>query len=74
MTSPIDTDRSLNVAGKPVQFFAADDIARMFDVSKDLVFKWIRGNELASFRVGHTVRVSEQSLADFIEKNENQKK
>ena len=42
-------------------------LAELFDVVEDTVWRWIREGQLPAIHIGRNVRVSERDLAAFIE-------
>ena len=50
-------------------FLRAKDISEILKISKALTYRLIAEGQIASVRFGRTVRVSEESLNEFIERN-----
>jgi excisionase family DNA binding protein len=59
INSLIEHDRLLN----------ADDVAKLFKISKSMAYKLIREGEIPAIKLGRLVRVRRSDLAAFINDN-----
>ncbi|MEN3039821.1 MAG: helix-turn-helix domain-containing protein, partial [Candidatus Kryptonium sp.] len=50
-----------------MKLYKISEVAKLFNVSKMTVKKWIKEGKLRVVRIGNVVRVEEKDLFDFIE-------
>lgn len=51
------------------KWYKCDEVARLFNVKKATVWRWIRTGKLEAFSTGKIYRVSEKHLKDFDRRN-----
>ena len=51
------------------QFYTAEDIAEILNVSKRTVFRYVRSNMLIAHKFGRATRIADSDLRDFIERS-----
>ena len=59
----------MNTRKKPQRLFKVGEVADQADVCIRTVYRWIDRGELKVHRFGRTVRVSEEDLASFLNRN-----
>jgi len=51
-------------------YFRPDELARLFDVSRSTVYRWIEEGRLPSVKIaGSTVRIEREAVLKIIEEN-----
>ena len=71
--------KTLSEGRKPVQtmteqdFYTLDQVARMLQMSRDTVSKFIANGDLATYRVGRQIRISRQDFNKFMEARKESK-
>lgn len=56
---------------KKMKFYKIKDIQEMFDVSYLTVRSWIETGKLKAFKIGRTIRITEEDLQNFVKSNTN---
>lgn len=52
----------------PLRFYTAQEVASIWKVSRSLVYALMKRGELATVRIGHLPRVTEQGMNDYVER------
>jgi excisionase family DNA binding protein len=53
----------------PEKFYTVPEVAKLLNVSERSVWRWVDQRELATHRFGRSVRISEENLRAFLDKN-----
>jgi excisionase family DNA binding protein len=52
-----------------MEFYTAKDIAKILQISKTSAYQLLRSNQIATVRIGKSVRVRKEDLEEYIQKS-----